>query len=137
VLPTLLAMDHLAEAVAEAVEIRSGLEEFELRTYGRTWSVIDRVAGLVTDVGDLARLVGVKQGLRPPVEDVDAALPHEVADCLWAVFVIATKGAWTCSLRTRAGCRTYGRGWRLLRKAPLRRDTLLPLPESGPAISRA
>ncbi len=81
----------LHDAVAEANRIRAGFEAFEQRTYGRQWSLSDLVAGLATDVGDLARLVAAKQGLRPAPEDLDAALSHEIADCLWAVFVIATK----------------------------------------------
>jgi NTP pyrophosphatase (non-canonical NTP hydrolase) len=82
---------ELHDAVAEANRIRLGFEEFERRTYGRQWSLSDLVAGLATDVGDLARLVAAKQGLRPVPEDLDAALSHEVADCLWALFVIASK----------------------------------------------
>jgi len=82
---------ELDDAVAEANRIRLGFEEFERRTYGRQWSLSDLVAGLATDVGDLARLVAAKQGLRPVPEDLDAALSHEVADCLWALFVIASK----------------------------------------------
>ncbi|HVF20636.1 MAG TPA: hypothetical protein VNA14_10380 [Mycobacteriales bacterium] len=81
----------LESAVAEAIRIRAVFEAYERREYGREWSLSDLVAGLATDVGDLARLVAAKQGIRPAPEDLDAALAHEVADCLWAVFVIASK----------------------------------------------
>ena len=81
----------LREAVDEAMRIRSGFEDYERRTYGREWSLSELVAGLVTDVGDLSRLVAAKQGIRPAPDDLDALLAHEVADCLWAVFVIASK----------------------------------------------
>ncbi|TKR26776.1 hypothetical protein FA014_03780 [Cellulomonas hominis] len=40
------------------------------------------------DVGDLAKLVQGKAGVRPP-DDLDAALAHELADCLWAVLTLA------------------------------------------------
>ena len=79
----------LQEAVTEAVAVRAAFREFEQREYGREWSLSDLVAGLATDVGDLARLVAAKQGIRRAPEDLDAALAHEVADCLWAIFVIA------------------------------------------------
>lgn len=79
----------LRSAVEEAVRIRRRVEDFERREYGRAWALSDLVNGLTTDVGDLARLVAAKQGLRRAPEDLDAALAHEVADCLWAVFVIA------------------------------------------------
>ena len=44
--------------------------------------------GLVGDVGDLAKLVQGKAGVRPR-DDLDAALAHELADCLWAVLTLA------------------------------------------------
>ncbi len=81
----------LQSAVTEAVRIRTEYAKFERREYGREWSLSDLVGGLATDVGDLARLVAAKQGLRPAPKDLDAALSHEVADCMWAVFVIASK----------------------------------------------
>ena len=81
---------ELSTAVDEALRVRSGFESFERRTYGREWSLSDLVAGLATDVGDLARLVAAKQGLRPDPGGLDESLAHEVADCLWAVFVIAS-----------------------------------------------
>ena len=82
---------ELRDAVAEAVRIRAKFATHEQREYGREWSLSDLVAGLATDVGDLARLVAAKQGLRPAPDDLDAALAHEVADCLWAVLVIAAQ----------------------------------------------
>lgn len=77
--------------MVEANRIRAGFERFERRTYGREWSLSDLVAGLAADIGDLARLLAAKQGLRPAPHDVDAALSHGIADCLWTLFVIATK----------------------------------------------
>jgi NTP pyrophosphatase (non-canonical NTP hydrolase) len=81
----------LREAVAEAVRIRAQFATYEQSTYGREWSLSDLVAGLATDVGDLARLVAAKQGLRPAPSDLQESLAHEIADCMWAVFVIADK----------------------------------------------
>jgi NTP pyrophosphatase (non-canonical NTP hydrolase) len=82
---------ELGEAVAEAVRIRAEFSSYEQRHYGREWTLSDLVSGLATDVGDLARLVQAKQGLRPAQDGLEAALAHEVADCLWAVFVIADR----------------------------------------------
>lgn len=44
--------------------------------------------GFLGDVGDLAKLVQGKAGVRDR-DDLDAALQHELADCLWSVFVLA------------------------------------------------
>ena len=52
----------------------------------------DLVGGPTPDVGDLARLVASKEGIRPARDNLDAAfLTHEVADVLWATFVIASR----------------------------------------------
>ena len=44
--------------------------------------------GFVGDVGDLAKLVQGKAGVRPTAE-LDEKLAHELADCLWSVFTLA------------------------------------------------
>ena len=44
--------------------------------------------GFLGDVGDLAKLVQGKAGVRPRA-DLDGALAHELADCLWSVIVLA------------------------------------------------
>ena len=46
--------------------------------------------GLVGDVGDLAKLVQAREGVRA-VEDAQARLEHELADVLWSVIVIAAR----------------------------------------------
>lgn len=79
----------LQAAVDEALTVRAQFADFERRTYGREWTLSELVTGLATDVGDLARLVAAKQGIRPQPAELDAALAHEVTDCLWALFVIA------------------------------------------------
>ena len=44
--------------------------------------------GFVVDVGDLMKLVMAKSGVWQ-VEDLDAKLAHELADCLWCVLVLS------------------------------------------------
>ena len=44
--------------------------------------------GFLGDVGDLAKLVQGKEGVRPR-DDLDEALAHELADCLWCVMTLA------------------------------------------------
>ena len=46
------------------------------------------VLGFVGDVGDLATLTQSKAGVRPHA-DLDPALGHELADCLWSLIAIA------------------------------------------------
>lgn len=44
--------------------------------------------GFVGDVGDLMKLVMAKSGIRT-IADTEHKLPHELADCLWSVLVLA------------------------------------------------
>lgn len=62
--------------------------ERDMERFGRTWSANELVLGLMGDVGDLAKLAQGKAGVRPH-PDLDAALEHELADCLWSVITIA------------------------------------------------
>jgi NTP pyrophosphatase (non-canonical NTP hydrolase) len=79
---------ELQEATRRALEIRRGFERYEERTYGRRWTLEDLTLGFVGDVGDLAKLVQAKQGVRA-VPDGPTRLEHELADCLWSLLVIA------------------------------------------------
>jgi NTP pyrophosphatase (non-canonical NTP hydrolase) len=73
-----------------ALAIRARYAEVERAAYGREWSGEDLALGLVGDVGDLVKLVQAKEGVRA-AEDIDARLAHELADCLWSVFVLADR----------------------------------------------
>lgn len=60
----------------------------EVERYGREWSAEELALGFVGDVGDLMKLVQGKAGVRERA-DLDRALAHELADCLWSVMVLA------------------------------------------------
>lgn len=72
----------------QARVVRIRYAEFEERRYGRQWTPEEIMLGLLGDVGDLAKLVQGKAGVRPTA-DLDAKLGHELADCLWAVMTLA------------------------------------------------
>ncbi len=72
----------------QARQLRARFAEFEQRRYGRQWTPAEIMLGLVGDVGDLAKLIQGKEGVRPTA-DLDAKLGHELADCLWAVLTVA------------------------------------------------
>ncbi|TCC33254.1 nucleotide pyrophosphohydrolase [Kribbella speibonae] len=71
-----------------AVAVRERYAEVETARYGRPWSTEEIMLGFVGDVGDLAKLVQGKAGVRDR-EDLERALAHELADCLWSVLVLA------------------------------------------------
>ena len=62
----------------------------ERQGYGRAWTNEEIALGFVGDVGDLAKLVLARNGVRS-IPDADAKLSHELADCLWSVMVLAAE----------------------------------------------
>jgi NTP pyrophosphatase (non-canonical NTP hydrolase) len=68
--------------------VRAAYASAETAAYGRPWSREEIMLGFLGDVGDLAKLVQGKEGVRPR-EDLDEALAHELADCLWSVLTLA------------------------------------------------
>lgn len=68
--------------------VRAQYAEFEAAQHGRSWTTEEIMLGFLGDVGDLAKLVQGKEGVRPR-EDLDEALAHELADCLWCVMTLA------------------------------------------------
>ena len=68
--------------------VRAQYADVEAATYGRSWTTEEIMLGFLGDVGDLAKLVQGKAGVRPR-EDLDEALAHELADCLWSVLTLA------------------------------------------------
>ena len=73
-----------------AAAVRARYAAWEAATHGRSWTTEDVALGLVGDVGDLMKLVQGKAGVRPRA-DLDEALAHELADCLWAVMTLAAE----------------------------------------------
>ena len=79
---------EFSELEQRAMRVRSKYAELEQRQYGRAWTNEEIALGFVGDVGDLAKLVMARNGIRA-IPDADAKLAHELADCLWSVIVLA------------------------------------------------
>jgi len=79
----------LAALQARGLEIAGLYDELNLAQRGRVWTRAETMMGFVGDVGDLAKLVMAAEGARSELGSREA-LEHELADCLWAVPVIAT-----------------------------------------------
>jgi NTP pyrophosphatase (non-canonical NTP hydrolase) len=77
-----------SEMQAQARGVRAQYADVEIATYGRAWTSEEIMLGFLGDVGDLAKLVQGKEGVRPR-DDLDAALAHELADCLWSILTLA------------------------------------------------
>jgi len=77
------------ELQKRAIEVRAKYDKLNKQN-GVSWNGSDLMSGFVGDVGDLSKIIMAKRGLRE-MEDVDDKLAHELADCLWSVFVLADK----------------------------------------------
>jgi len=73
-----------------ALRLNELYEQLELKKYGRVWTTEELALGFVGDVGDLAKLIQANAGVRQ-IEDCEAKLGHELADCLWSIIVLANK----------------------------------------------
>lgn len=83
--------DHygeMAQMRQRARAIRQRYAEWETAQYGRPWTAYELALGFVGDVGDLAKLVPAVAGMRA-IPDARDKLAHELADCLWSVFILA------------------------------------------------
>ena len=68
-----------------ALEVR---RLYEQERYSRSWADERITLGLLGNMGDLAKLVVAKNGVRT-IPDAQEKLTHELADCLWSVIVLA------------------------------------------------
>jgi len=77
-----------SEMAARARQVRQAYAAYETANYGRAWTAQEVALGLVGDVGDLMKLVQARSGVRA-IDDAEAKMAHELADCLWSVMVLA------------------------------------------------
>lgn len=74
--------------IQRAMTIRQQYAELEQARYGRSWTDEEIALGFVGDVGDLMKLIQAQNGVRD-IPEARSNLAHELADCLWAVLVLA------------------------------------------------
>lgn len=76
------------DLIQRAMQIREQYAELETSRYGRPWTNEEIALGFVGDVGDLVQLIQTVEGVRN-IPNAEEKLPHELADCLWSVIVLA------------------------------------------------
>jgi NTP pyrophosphatase (non-canonical NTP hydrolase) len=76
------------DLIQRAMHIREQYSELEKSRYGRSWTDEEIALGFMGDVGDLAKLILAREGVRA-IPDAEAKLAHELADCLWSVIVLS------------------------------------------------
>ena len=84
----------LSDLQARGLEIAAKYDELNLAQRGRTWTRAETLMAFVGDVGDLAQLAMAADDVRSDfgtAQETHDALAHELADCLWAVLVLAQR----------------------------------------------
>jgi NTP pyrophosphatase (non-canonical NTP hydrolase) len=84
----------LEELSQIALEIRTKYDQLTDKQGYVRWGLSQYTEGFVGDVGDLMKLIQVKEGyraLKDTSSDVDTQLIHELSDCLWSLLVISGK----------------------------------------------
>lgn len=79
---------EIEDAQRRAIVIREHYAALEQKIYGRSWTREQIAIGFVGDVGDLMKLIMANEGVRD-IPDAHEKLTHELADCLWAILVLA------------------------------------------------
>lgn len=74
----------------KAIVVRNLFEEFERKSYGRSWTREELALGFIGDVGDLMKLLLAENNVRN-IPDAREKLAHEFADCLWSIIILAKK----------------------------------------------
>lgn len=81
-------MSDLKDLQRRAREIQQRYAELNMKQGHNQWKAKDYAMGFAGDFGDLMKLVMAKEKMRH-IDDVDAKLKHELADCLWSLLVLA------------------------------------------------
>jgi|SRR5581483_11812530 len=76
------------QIIVRALSIKQQYASLEKQQYGRPWSGEELMLGYMKDIGDLARLIQAKEGVRDS-DELDKKLAHELSDCLWSVIALA------------------------------------------------
>jgi len=83
---------ELKNLIERATEIRNKYQKLEQKLHGKTWGTEQLMGGLVTDIGNLMRVVMAKEGYRQLKDkDIDKELAHQFSDCLWSLLVLSSK----------------------------------------------
>lgn len=132
------AAKSLAALTARAHDIRALYATQARRAGTPVWGPAELAQGFVGDVGDLMKLVMAKEGLRPAqAQNLDAALAHELADCLWSILLLADayqvklEPAFLATMRELERKLTPSRRTKTARTPRARRDSSAPKSRSG------
>ena len=81
---------NLHELTEKVLHIEALYAERKKETSAKQWTAEETYAGMVSDMGDLGRLILAKEGFRK-MPDMEKNLPHELAELLYAVLLLASQ----------------------------------------------
>jgi len=79
--------NNFQKMIDRAVAIKTKYHEIE----PKKWGVEQVMSGLVTDIGDLNKIIMAYNGYRNIEDEIEKKLAHELSDVLFSVFVLADK----------------------------------------------
>lgn len=74
----------------EALRIKKLYAKYEKKKFGRKWKKEEMFTGLVSDIGDLSRLILAKEGMMN-IDHLKERMEHEISECLWGILVLANE----------------------------------------------
>lgn len=76
----------------KAKEVKELYAKLSTKSGQDVWTYREFTEALVSDAGDLMKLVMVKSKFRPnKTKDLDDAIKHEIVDCIWALLIISSE----------------------------------------------
>ncbi|MEI7908323.1 MAG: hypothetical protein WCK77_01675 [Verrucomicrobiota bacterium] len=80
-----------SQAIERSLKIRAIYNQLELLHHGSAWTNGEDMIGLVSDVGELGRMVMAADGRWLYQGDLNTDLPDKLAECLWWIFVLSDR----------------------------------------------
>jgi NTP pyrophosphatase (non-canonical NTP hydrolase) len=81
---------NINELTQRALQIKKLYAQFDEKKSHKVWTREEVYQGLVSDVGDLGRLVLATEGFAD-ASDVHEKLGHELAEILWATLLLSNE----------------------------------------------
>lgn len=78
-------------ALTRSLRIREIYHQLEKRNHGSPWTMGEDMIGLVSDIGELGRMVMSAEGRWVYPGDLSKELPDKLSECLWWLFVLSSR----------------------------------------------
>jgi len=88
---TTLSNIDLSTASSRAIQIRKLYHQLEIQHHGTTWSKQEDMIGLMSDIGELGRLLMASDDRWAYKGDVPKDIADKISECMWWLFVLSDR----------------------------------------------